>query len=203
MINCLYFVEGGWEFNVTGTYEHRWALSPISVMSDIGLSLYRTVRYRTERLKICRIFRYRTKFFGDVRHLNFWNPAVRGALKTNRTELISWYCYIWVLIILQKISFCLCLCAMVLRSKFFFMSDSGLSDIGLSCFIIGFILYRTEGLQSDKFFFQYRTRRYRCRISATKIFDVAPTYAYEWLVQSNEWHGESFTYIILKWKQKL
>jgi hypothetical protein len=32
------------------------------------------------------------------------------------------------------------------------MSDSGLSDIGLSCFIIGLIRYRTEGLQSDKFF---------------------------------------------------
>jgi hypothetical protein len=32
------------------------------------------------------------------------------------------------------------------------MSDHGLSDIGLSCFIIGLIRYRTEGLQSDKFF---------------------------------------------------
>jgi hypothetical protein len=47
---------------------HRWALSPISVMSDIGLSLNRTVRYRTERLKICRIFRYRTKVFCDIRY---------------------------------------------------------------------------------------------------------------------------------------
>jgi hypothetical protein len=65
---------------------HRWALSPISVMSDIGLILYRTVRYRTERLKICRIFRYRTKVFSDIRHLNFWNHAVRGALK-KQTEL--------------------------------------------------------------------------------------------------------------------
>jgi hypothetical protein len=36
--------------------------------------------------------------------------------------------------------------------KNFFMLDSGLSDIGLSCFIIGLIRYRTEGLQSDKFF---------------------------------------------------
>jgi hypothetical protein len=34
------------------------------------------------------------------------------------------------------------------------MSDSGLSDTGirLSCFIIGLIRFRTEGLQSDKFF---------------------------------------------------
>jgi hypothetical protein len=32
------------------------------------------------------------------------------------------------------------------------MSDSELSDIGLSCFNIGLIRYRTEGLQSDKFF---------------------------------------------------
>jgi hypothetical protein len=31
------------------------------------------------------------------------------------------------------------------------MSDSGLSDIGLNCFTIGLIRYRTEGLQSDKF----------------------------------------------------
>jgi hypothetical protein len=31
------------------------------------------------------------------------------------------------------------------------MSDSGLSDIGLKCFTIGLIRYRTEGLQSDKF----------------------------------------------------
>jgi hypothetical protein len=36
-------------------------------MSDIGVSLYRTVRYRTERLKICRIFRCRTKVFSDIR----------------------------------------------------------------------------------------------------------------------------------------
>jgi hypothetical protein len=61
------------------------------------------------------------------------------------------------------------------------MSDSGLSDIRLSCFIIGFIRFRIEGLQSDKFFSDigqgntdvgYRT-------SATKIFDVAPTYGYD------------------------
>jgi hypothetical protein len=32
------------------------------------------------------------------------------------------------------------------------MSDSGLSDIGLSCFITGIGLSLTEGLQSDKFF---------------------------------------------------
>jgi hypothetical protein len=34
----------------------------------------------------------------------------------------------------------------------FLMSDSGLSDIGLICFIIGLIRYRTEGLQYDKYF---------------------------------------------------
>jgi hypothetical protein len=28
-------------------------------------------------------------------------------------------------------------------------------------------------------FFQYRTRQYRYRLSATKIFDVAPTYAFK------------------------
>jgi hypothetical protein len=55
-------------FNVSVSFRHRWALSPISVMGDIGLSLYRTVRYRTDRLKICRIFRYRTKVFTDIRY---------------------------------------------------------------------------------------------------------------------------------------
>ncbi len=34
------FVYPGW---------HRWALSPISVISDIGLSLISELRYRTER----------------------------------------------------------------------------------------------------------------------------------------------------------
>jgi hypothetical protein len=34
----------------------------------------------------------------------------------------------------------------------FFMSDSGLSDIGLICFMNGLIQYRTEGLQYDNFF---------------------------------------------------
>jgi hypothetical protein len=47
---------------------HRWALNPISVMSNIGLSLYWTVRYRTDRIKICRIFQYRTKVFSDIRY---------------------------------------------------------------------------------------------------------------------------------------
>jgi hypothetical protein len=60
------------------------------------------------------------------------------------------------------------------------MSDSGLSDIGLSCFIIGLIRYRTEGLQSDKFFPDIGQGNIDVgyRISATKIFDVAPTYGF-------------------------
>jgi hypothetical protein len=59
------------------------------------------------------------------------------------------------------------------------MSDSGLSDIGLSCFIIGLIRYRTEGLHSDKFFSYIGQGNIDVgyRISTTKIFDVAPTYA--------------------------
>jgi hypothetical protein len=62
------------------------------------------------------------------------------------------------------------------------MSDSGLSDIGLSCFTIGLIQYRyrTEGLQSDKFLTDIGLGNIDVgyRISATKIFDVAPTYEY-------------------------
>jgi hypothetical protein len=50
------------------TVHHRWALSTISVMSDIGLSLCRTFRYRNERLSICREFRYRTNVFSDIRY---------------------------------------------------------------------------------------------------------------------------------------
>jgi hypothetical protein len=59
------------------------------------------------------------------------------------------------------------------------MSDSRLSDIGLSCFIIGLIRYRTKGLQSDKFFSDIGQGIIDVgyRISATKIFYVAPTYA--------------------------
>jgi hypothetical protein len=60
----------------------------------------------------------------------------------------------------------------------FKMSDSGLSDIGLSCFIIGLIRYWTEGFQSDKFFPDIGQGNIDVgyQISATKIFDVAPTY---------------------------
>jgi hypothetical protein len=67
---------------------HMWALSPISVMSDIGLSPYRTVRYRTERLKICRIFRYRTEVFSDIQYptSKFFKSCCTRSLK-NQTEL--------------------------------------------------------------------------------------------------------------------
>jgi hypothetical protein len=66
---------------------------------------------------------------------------------------------------------------MVLIQKFL-MSDSGLSDIGLSCFIIGLIRYRTEGLQSDKFFPDIGQGNIDVGYRRQKIFDVAPTYAY-------------------------
>jgi hypothetical protein len=58
------------------------------------------------------------------------------------------------------------------------MSDSGLTDIGLSRFIIGLIRYRTEGLQSDNFFSDIGQGNIDVgyRISAKKIFDVALTY---------------------------
>jgi hypothetical protein len=64
------------------------------------------------------------------------------------------------------------------------MSDSGLSDIGLHFFSIGLIRYRTEGLQSDKFLSDIGLGNIDVgyRISATKIFDVAPTYAKNMLV---------------------
>jgi hypothetical protein len=60
------------------------------------------------------------------------------------------------------------------------MSDSGLSDIGLNFFVIGMIRYQTEGLQSDNFLPDIGLGNIDVgyRISATKIFDVAPTYAY-------------------------
>jgi hypothetical protein len=63
----------------------------------------------------------------------------------------------------------------------FFISDSGLYDIGFSCFIIGLIRYGTEGLQSDKFCFDIGQGNIDVgyRIPATKIFDVAPTYGTE------------------------
>jgi hypothetical protein len=60
---CVYTI-----FTIFIYHTHRWTLSPISVMSDIGLSLYRTVRYWAEREKICRTFRYRTKVFSDIRY---------------------------------------------------------------------------------------------------------------------------------------
>jgi hypothetical protein len=67
------------------------------------------------------------------------------------------------------------------------MSDSGLSDIGLSCFIIGLIRYRTEGLPSDTFFSDIGQGNIYVgyRISATKIFDVAPTYVTIWACKKN------------------
>jgi hypothetical protein len=59
------------------------------------------------------------------------------------------------------------------------MSDSELSYFGLNFFVVGLIRYRTKGLYSDKFLSDiglgYIDVGYR--ISATKIFDVAPTYA--------------------------
>jgi hypothetical protein len=60
------------------------------------------------------------------------------------------------------------------------MSDSGLSEIGLSGFTIGLIRYRTEGLKSDKSLsvIGLDSIDVGYRISATKKFDVAPTYAY-------------------------
>jgi hypothetical protein len=59
------------------------------------------------------------------------------------------------------------------------MLYSGLSDIVLNCFTIGLIRYQTEGLQSDKFLSDTGLGNVDVgyRISAAKIFDVAPTYA--------------------------
>jgi hypothetical protein len=60
------------------------------------------------------------------------------------------------------------------------MSDSGLSDIGINFFTVGLIRYRTRGLQSDKFLSDIGLGFIGVgyRISATKIFDVAPTYGF-------------------------
>jgi hypothetical protein len=58
------------------------------------------------------------------------------------------------------------------------MSDIGVSDIGINFFSVGLIRYRTRGLQSDKFLSDIGLGCIGVgyRISATKIFDVAPTY---------------------------
>jgi hypothetical protein len=146
--------SGDYATNTAPVYNiHRWALSPISVMSDIGLRLYRTVRYRTERLKIFRIFRYRTKVFSHIRYLTskfLKSCCTRGLKKQTELNLhlatITFESFDYLT---NKFPFCLCMWRWV---QTFLMSDSGLSDIGLSCFIIGLIRYRTEGLQSDKFF---------------------------------------------------
>jgi hypothetical protein len=57
------------------------------------------------------------------------------------------------------------------------MSDSGLSNIGLNCFTIGLIPYRTEGLKSDKFLSDIGLGNIDVgyRLFATKVFDVVPT----------------------------
>jgi hypothetical protein len=70
-------------------------------------------------------------------------------------------------------------CAVKMNLKIL-MSDSGLSDIGIIFFIVGLIRYRTRGLQSDKFLSDIGLGFIGVgyRISATKIFDVAPTYAF-------------------------
>jgi hypothetical protein len=54
---------------LSASFNHRWALSRISVISDIGLSCCRTFRYLTKVQKICRVFRYRTEIFSDIRYL--------------------------------------------------------------------------------------------------------------------------------------
>jgi hypothetical protein len=53
-------------YSCTLVYHHRWALSPLSMMSVIGLSCCRTFLYRTKVLKICRLFQYRTEIFSDI-----------------------------------------------------------------------------------------------------------------------------------------
>jgi hypothetical protein len=83
-----------WSFSTIGG--HLWAGgvgSPISVMSDIGLSLNRTVRYRTERLKICRIFQYWTKVFSDIRYptSKFLKPCCTRSLKKQRELNLGWF----------------------------------------------------------------------------------------------------------------
>jgi hypothetical protein len=68
-------------------------------------------------------------------------------------------------------------CADILSLKIL-MSDSGLSDIGINVFIVGLIRYRTRDFLSDKFLCDIGLGSIGVgyRISATKIFDVAPTY---------------------------
>ncbi len=56
------------------TYSHRWALSPISLIIDIGLSLisdwawYRNVRYRTEVRIVRHYIGYLKKVMSDIRY---------------------------------------------------------------------------------------------------------------------------------------
>jgi hypothetical protein len=51
--------------------------------------------------------------------------------------------------------------------------------VPLNCFTIGLIRYLTEGLESDKFLSDIGLGNIDVgyRISATKVFDVAPAYA--------------------------
>ncbi len=104
---------------------HRWALTPISVISDIGLSLISNVRYRTEELKVRHYIGYRNKLLSDIRYptLLYWNP---------RSAVVS--CLVLVKKVVSSKPVRKMICQLNLLGSignYFSILDIGISDIDL------------------------------------------------------------------------
>ncbi len=136
---------------LSGTYwavttGHRWALSPISVISDIGLSLISELPISDWESGVRHYIGYRNKVLSDIQY-----PTSHRTLKLTVAQcysarlLTQW---IWV-------RYC--------RMNYFF---SSMSDIGMSSDVyIGTLPISELHFSVRHFCLRYRNNRCRCRMS--------------------------------------
>jgi hypothetical protein len=139
---------------------HRWALSPISVISDIGLSLISELPISDWESGVRHYIGYRNKVLSDIRY-----PTSQS------TQTVT---------VAQCYSACLPIQGAWVRicwMKYFF---SSMSDIGMSSNVdIGTLPISEWRFSVRHFCLRYRNNRCRCRcrISPTLSSMSMPTYA--------------------------
>jgi hypothetical protein len=167
-MNCIFLFEKKLLnrcFTRAAPYMHRWALSPISVISDIGLSLISELPISDWESGVRHYIGYRNKVLSDI-----WYPTSHSTQTVTVAQ-----CYraplptqgAWV---------------RTCRMNYVF---SSMSDIGTSSDVDNRTLPISEWRFSVRHFcLQYRINRCRCRcrISPTLSSMSMPTYAYMYTI---------------------
>ncbi len=137
---------------------HRWALSPISVISDIGLSLISELPISDWESAVRHYIGYRNKVLSNIIY-----PTSHS---TQTVTVAQWYS---ARLPIQGAWVRIC------KMNYFF---SSMSDIGMSSNVdIGTLPISEWRFSVRHFCLRYRNNRCRCRISPTLSSMSMPTYA--------------------------